>query len=199
MADSTLTTGVGTSVYISPECLAGAHYDNKVDIYALGIILFEMFAGPFETSMERSKTILALKTSGVFPPQFATKYPQVMKLVSLLLQPDPTRRPTADALLELLPHRAADNPLSGRVVSLQSQILNLSNEMFALRALLNRQHSAWQQMASHLQHCHCECRASCQAHVQRSMAELEEVLQSQKQQHMAQEMSYEKIALSHGS
>jgi translation initiation factor 2-alpha kinase 4 len=50
-----LTIGVGTPFYCSPEQLkAGMHYDQKVDLYSLGIILFEM-CHPITTGMERAE------------------------------------------------------------------------------------------------------------------------------------------------
>jgi hypothetical protein len=55
-----LTIGVGTPFYCSPEQLkAGTHYDQKVDLYSLGIILFEM-CHPITTGMERAEVRLCL-------------------------------------------------------------------------------------------------------------------------------------------
>lgn len=52
---ASLTVGVGTPFYCSPEQLkAGTHYDQKVDLYSLGIILFEM-CHPLTTGMERAE------------------------------------------------------------------------------------------------------------------------------------------------
>lgn len=44
----------GTSYYMSPEQMAGKRYDKKVDIFALGVIFFELNC-PFATEMERDK------------------------------------------------------------------------------------------------------------------------------------------------
>ena len=48
---------VGTKFYTSPEQEKNEEYGNKVDVYALGIIYFEMMF-PFTTEMERSKVIM---------------------------------------------------------------------------------------------------------------------------------------------
>jgi translation initiation factor 2-alpha kinase 4 len=54
IADESLTVGIGTPFYLAPEQnKVGAHYNQKVDIYSLGIIFFEM-CYPFKTAMERS-------------------------------------------------------------------------------------------------------------------------------------------------
>ena len=45
---------------MSPEQLARRHYDHKVDIYSLGLILFELLV-PFSTQMERVRTLAELR------------------------------------------------------------------------------------------------------------------------------------------
>ena len=47
---------MGTTWYISPEQRKREKYGKEVDIYALGIIYFEMNC-PFETDMQREKVI----------------------------------------------------------------------------------------------------------------------------------------------
>lgn len=46
------TAEVGTASYCAPEQLAGNVYDHRVDIYAVGIIVIELFV-PFSTGMVR--------------------------------------------------------------------------------------------------------------------------------------------------
>lgn len=36
------TAGVGTPVYGSPEQLSGGDYDEKTDVFSLGVMLFEV-------------------------------------------------------------------------------------------------------------------------------------------------------------
>ena len=54
-----MTGKVGTALYVSPElCKAKAsHYNQKVDLYSLGIIFFEMCNPPLSTNMERVKLL----------------------------------------------------------------------------------------------------------------------------------------------
>ena len=48
---------VGSSYYISPEQLLKEKYGKEVDIYALGIIFFEMNC-PFSNEIQRLKVIV---------------------------------------------------------------------------------------------------------------------------------------------
>lgn len=49
--------------------LNGQVYDNKVDIYSLGLILFEMLV-PFGSGMERQEVMGRLKKKMLFPAEF---------------------------------------------------------------------------------------------------------------------------------
>jgi serine/threonine protein kinase len=52
---------VGTSFYRAPELMQKGHYyGQKVDMYALGIIMMEMYYH-FDTSMERKEVLTTLK------------------------------------------------------------------------------------------------------------------------------------------
>jgi len=55
-----MTRNLGTPLYCAPEQLSLSHYDNKVDIYSLGIILFELYS-IMETSHEKNDLINKLR------------------------------------------------------------------------------------------------------------------------------------------
>lgn len=74
------TACVGTHLYMSPEQLNGHSYNYKVDIYSLGIILFELLI-PFFTDMERIMELSNLKKS-IFPKDFAINYPAEVRHIS---------------------------------------------------------------------------------------------------------------------
>lgn len=67
--NGSITGGVGTTFYIAPEqefqrtssSRNQTDYDCKADIFSLGIIIFEMFHGPFSTQMERANTLQRLR------------------------------------------------------------------------------------------------------------------------------------------
>lgn len=72
------TACVGTHLYMSPEQMNGQIYNYKVDIYSLGIILFELLT-PFSTEMERIDALMSLRKSD-FPKGFAEKHPEEVSL-----------------------------------------------------------------------------------------------------------------------
>jgi translation initiation factor 2-alpha kinase 1 len=71
---SSQTLGVGTCTYAAPEQLHNTGYCSKVDIYSLGIVLFEFFQ-PFNTDMEKHKCIKDLRM-GVVPQEFRNLWPE---------------------------------------------------------------------------------------------------------------------------
>ena len=84
---------------MSPEQLAKKPYNNKVDIYSLGLILFELLV-PFSTQMERVHTLTKLRQLEIeFPARF--KETQEYSLVKKMLDHDPNERPEATAILDM--------------------------------------------------------------------------------------------------
>ncbi|XP_064275086.1 eukaryotic translation initiation factor 2-alpha kinase 3 isoform X2 [Passer domesticus] len=92
------TGQVGTKLYMSPEQICGNTYSHKVDIFSLGLILFELLY-PFSTQMERVKTLSDVRNLK-FPPLFTQKYAQEYTMVKDMLSPSPTERPEAAAIIE---------------------------------------------------------------------------------------------------
>ncbi|XP_035732758.1 eIF-2-alpha kinase GCN2-like [Vespa mandarinia] len=99
-----LTGQVGTALYVAPELSAKAAkaiYNQKVDIYSLGIILFEMCYKPLKTGMERVKILLNLRSKDVILPSDISEgdMPHQVHIFRWLLNHDPSQRPTAQELL----------------------------------------------------------------------------------------------------
>ncbi|XP_066885053.1 eIF-2-alpha kinase GCN2 isoform X3 [Kogia breviceps] len=105
-----LTGMVGTALYVSPEVQGSTKstYNQKVDLFSLGIIFFEMCYHPMVTASERIFVLNQLRdpTSPKFPEDFDDgEHTKQKSVISWLLNHDPAERPTATELLrsELLP------------------------------------------------------------------------------------------------
>ncbi|EFC40806.1 predicted protein [Naegleria gruberi] len=92
------TVGVGTYFYASLEQLSNSQYNEKADIYSLGVILFELLH-PFGTRTERAFILKDLK-DGIIPSEMVKKFPEEMAIVKQCIDTDPNNRPTAGEILE---------------------------------------------------------------------------------------------------
>ncbi|XP_073690903.1 interferon-induced, double-stranded RNA-activated protein kinase [Garra rufa] len=94
------TKRTGTRIYMSPEQANQTSYDKKVDIYALGLIYFELLWNLF-TAHERKKIWDDIRMRD-FPPQFSKKFSFEHKLIDQMLSPSPEQRPDASELIKEL-------------------------------------------------------------------------------------------------
>jgi len=86
------TAVAGTLGYVAPEILQRQHYGPPVDLWSVGIILYEMLAGfpPFHPYGQ------CVSVAATFPAQvWGRLSPEAASLCRALLQRDPARRPTA--------------------------------------------------------------------------------------------------------
>lgn len=107
-ADAEATrTGVvlGTPAYLAPEQLAGARPDARTDLYALGVLLFELFSGrrPFEST-----------TMGLLLREVAQNPAPDLRNLAPAVSPD-----VAALVARLLRKRAAERPQSAAEVAAQ--------------------------------------------------------------------------------
>ncbi len=93
---------VGTPPYMSPEQLRGERPDPRSDLFAWGVLVYEMLAGhlPFDTGTEEEgSSLLGRVEAGEFTPvrRAAPGCPRALaRIVTRCLRPKPRRRP-ADA------------------------------------------------------------------------------------------------------
>ena len=89
----------GTPLYLSPEQKNFKTYNEKVDIYACGITLYEM-CSCFSTEMERCNDILSLKNENKINERVSKNYPEESALIKLMTKNDYNERPSAKEILE---------------------------------------------------------------------------------------------------
>ena len=94
-------TLVGTPYFLSPEIISNKPYDAKSDIWALGVLLYELmtFKMPFNAV---SLPLLSIKINrGVYKPPPSTYSYEIRDLLKKCLTIDPDKRPSIDQILKL--------------------------------------------------------------------------------------------------
>jgi len=94
-------TKVGTPYYLSPEIIKCKPYDAKSDIWALGVLIYEMmtFKMPFNATSLSSLSLKIIK--GVYPPLPKSYSKDLIDLVRRCLNIDPKKRPGVESILRL--------------------------------------------------------------------------------------------------
>lgn len=112
---------IGTPCYMSPEQAAGRPADKSSDVYAIGVILFEMLTGrvPF-TGATTWETLEQIETLEPVPPRtLVPKVPQDLETICLkCLDKTPNHRYlSADDLADDLRRYMADETIAAKPVS----------------------------------------------------------------------------------
>ncbi|MBI4664576.1 MAG: serine/threonine protein kinase [Verrucomicrobia bacterium] len=100
-------TRAGTPSYMAPEQLAGTEVTTRSDIYALGLVLYEIFTGKKAIEGTSITQVERAQSRGA-PPTPASHVrdidPQVERIILRCLEPDPKNRPrSAMAVAAALP------------------------------------------------------------------------------------------------
>ncbi len=95
-----MTVGIGTKYYCSPEQEKSKVYNNKTDIYSLGIIIFEMFY-KFNSFMERDIKLRKIKEEQKYPDDMDIICKEnVSTIVRQCTNEKPELRPSIQQLIE---------------------------------------------------------------------------------------------------
>jgi hypothetical protein len=106
---------VGTLDYVAPEQISGGPIDARVDVYALGCLLFQLLTGevPFPREGEAARLYAHLHDPPLAPSLYATAVPMALDdvVVRAMSKAPEDRHPSAGDL-----GRAAEAALSGTAV-----------------------------------------------------------------------------------
>ena len=85
---------LGTAAYMSPEQACGKRVDRRTDVWAFGVVLFEMLTGrrPFSGDSVSETVASVLKTDPDWSALPVTVPPHLRQLLRRCLQKDPKRR-----------------------------------------------------------------------------------------------------------
>jgi serine/threonine-protein kinase len=111
----------GTPAYMAPEQLAGREVTARSDIYAYGLVLYELFTGRrAQQGATVAELVLAHGSGEVTPPRSIVPAldPRIERAILRCLAPDPAERPaTALAAAALLP---GGDPLAAAIAAGQT-------------------------------------------------------------------------------
>lgn len=94
---SSLTRGIGTLAYMSPEMLNEEEYDNKTDVYSYGVILFALFTGNLPKQSMRDK----LNNVGMKYPKESDEISEYcIRLIKRCMSFKASDRPTFDEIID---------------------------------------------------------------------------------------------------
>lgn len=89
------TTFCGTPLYVCPEILKGNEYDEKVDIWSMGIMTYEMLVGenPFKISTEEE--LIKIVKDLIMIPSYVYVSKEARDFLDKCLKKKPSERVTA--------------------------------------------------------------------------------------------------------
>ncbi|KAG1466958.1 hypothetical protein G6F56_004594 [Rhizopus delemar] len=92
---------VGTPYWMAPELIKGQYYDDKVDIWSLGILLIEMAQNnPPYVELPPLKALYLIASNGIPPLYEPERWSDEFKdFLQLCTSMDPAERPDANTLL----------------------------------------------------------------------------------------------------
>ena len=91
------TIRAGTPAYMAPEQLAGSQVTAQSDIYALGLVLYELFTGHRAIEAKNVAELVRKREAGVVPPSQLVRDldPAIDRAILRCLERDPGDRPSS--------------------------------------------------------------------------------------------------------
>ena len=99
--NSMLKTRCGSPLYSSPELIKGQEYDEKTDVWSLGILLFYFSTGKFPFHSNNILQLLSdITTEDVVFPEPCELSLELKNLILKMLEKDPSKRPNIREIME---------------------------------------------------------------------------------------------------
>lgn len=120
-----MRTKTGTAAFSAPEIFTQNVYDEKVDIWSAGIVLYMMLSGKQPYESERMAKLVEMITTLEKPPfmeqDLALVSDDAKDLIEQMLKKDPRSRPTASLVLA---HTWLSRPSDGPICTTGSSALS---------------------------------------------------------------------------
>lgn len=98
-----MTKKIGTPIWMAPELIRGEDYNEKVDVYAYGVILWEMATGKLPyADMDSIQIAVAVSSKGLRPPIPDTWPPFIRELAQQCWHENQAVRPSFQQILDRL-------------------------------------------------------------------------------------------------
>ncbi|GLI64951.1 hypothetical protein VaNZ11_008356 [Volvox africanus] len=104
-----LTEAVGSWAYMAPEVVLGQPYNEKVDVFSFGVILFEvlnrklMLVDEIKNDPRKDAQAYAERVARGFRPEIPRRWPdQLRELITMCWAQDPHLRPNFTAVVDML-------------------------------------------------------------------------------------------------
>jgi len=96
------TTIVGTPYWMAPELIRGENYDQRVDVWSLGIMMLEMAEGePPYMDLPPLRALFFITTKGIPGLQNPDKWTEnFVDFLNLTITSEPFNRPTSEEILQ---------------------------------------------------------------------------------------------------
>jgi serine/threonine protein kinase len=90
----------GIASYVAPEVLRGKKNTKESDIYSVGMLMWEIFAGhpPFDDRAHNHRLVFDICAEGLRPPILPEMPDDYVQMMQRCWDVDPSKRPTSSEL-----------------------------------------------------------------------------------------------------